>query len=91
MDLDIGEDKKVKKTYSTRHSLVVTDPTTTRALTSLTRGERTGSRAFLWVWPYVLDTSKTWTYKTYFPLSSWRIILGHIMRFVCVHYPNLTG
>ncbi|AEO54658.1 hypothetical protein MYCTH_2055988 [Thermothelomyces thermophilus ATCC 42464] len=37
--------KKRKKTYNTRHSLVVTDPTTTRALASLTRGERTGSRA----------------------------------------------
>jgi hypothetical protein len=50
-------DKKKReqnKTYNTRHSLVVTDPTTTRALTSLTRGERTGSRAFWWVWSYVL-------------------------------------
>ena len=32
------------KTYSTRDSLVVTDPTTSLALTSLSRGERTGSR-----------------------------------------------
>ncbi|AEO54716.1 hypothetical protein MYCTH_43545, partial [Thermothelomyces thermophilus ATCC 42464] len=44
-----------KKTYNTRHSLVVTDPTTTRALTCLTKGERTGSRVFTWVWSYVLD------------------------------------
>ena len=33
-----------KKTYNTRDSLVVTDPTTSLALTSLSRGERTGSR-----------------------------------------------
>ncbi|KAL2191284.1 hypothetical protein L209DRAFT_45607 [Thermothelomyces heterothallicus CBS 203.75] len=42
-----------KKTYNIRHSLVVTDPTTTRTLTSLTRAERTGCRAFWWVWSYV--------------------------------------
>ncbi len=35
-----------KKTYNTRDSLVVTDPTTDLALTDLTRGERTGSRIF---------------------------------------------
>ena len=38
---------KTPKTYNTRDSLVVTDPTTDRALTSLTRGERTGSRILL--------------------------------------------
>ncbi len=33
-----------KKTYNTKDSLVVTDPTTTLALTSLFKGERTGSQ-----------------------------------------------
>ncbi|KAK0741266.1 hypothetical protein B0T18DRAFT_330832 [Schizothecium vesticola] len=42
-----------KKTYNTRDSLVVTDPTTSLALTGLSMGERTGSRAFQWVWSYV--------------------------------------
>ncbi|AEO57493.1 hypothetical protein MYCTH_2062976, partial [Thermothelomyces thermophilus ATCC 42464] len=45
-------------TYNTRNSLVVTDPTTTRALSSLTRAERTGCRAFCWVWSYVLGASE---------------------------------
>ena len=43
-----------QKTYNTEDSLVVTDPTTDSALTSLTRGERTGSRTFLWIWSYVV-------------------------------------
>ncbi len=47
------EKKEGKKTYNTRYSLVVTDPTTNPALTGLTRGERTGSRIFQWVWSYV--------------------------------------
>ena len=46
---------KRTKTYNTRDSLVVTDPTTDLALTSLTRGERTGSRIFLWIWSYVIE------------------------------------
>ncbi|KAK0641750.1 hypothetical protein B0T16DRAFT_335554 [Cercophora newfieldiana] len=33
-----------QKTYNTRDSLVVTDPTTSLALTGLSMGERTGSR-----------------------------------------------
>ncbi|KAK0728345.1 hypothetical protein B0T26DRAFT_636871, partial [Lasiosphaeria miniovina] len=44
-----------KKTYNTRDSLVVTDPTTSLALTGLSMGERTGSRIFQWVWSYVLE------------------------------------
>ena len=43
-----------EKTYNTRDSLVVTDPTTSLALTGLSMGERTGSRVFQWVWSYVL-------------------------------------
>ncbi|KHE81741.1 hypothetical protein GE21DRAFT_1275187 [Neurospora crassa] len=38
-----------KKTYNTRDSLVVTDPTTSLALTGLSMGERTGSRVFQWI------------------------------------------
>ena len=47
--------KNSKKTYNTRDSLVVTDPTTSLALTGLSMGERTGSRVFQWVWSYVAD------------------------------------
>jgi hypothetical protein len=49
------DDVEPKKTYNTRDSLVVTDPTTDLALTSLTRGERTGSRIFSWIWSYVKE------------------------------------
>ncbi|AEO57474.1 hypothetical protein MYCTH_2062645, partial [Thermothelomyces thermophilus ATCC 42464] len=49
-----GQKGSYCNTYNTRNSLVVTDPTTTRALSSLTRAERTGCRAFCWVWSYVL-------------------------------------
>ena len=44
-----------QKTYNSRCSLVVTDPTTNLPLTSLSMGERTGSRILLWLWSYVLD------------------------------------
>jgi hypothetical protein len=49
---------KTPKTYNTEDSLVVTDPTTDSALTSLTRGERTGSRIFSWIWSYVIEESE---------------------------------
>ena len=42
-----------KKTYNTKDSPVVTDLSTSLALTSLTRGERTGSRIVSWMWSYV--------------------------------------
>ena len=42
-----------KNTYNTKDSLVVTDPTTSLALTGLSMGERTGSRVLQWVWSYV--------------------------------------
>ncbi|KAK1722374.1 uncharacterized protein BDZ83DRAFT_583174, partial [Colletotrichum acutatum] len=45
---------KTSKTYNTRYSLVVTDPTTNPALIGLSMGERTGSRVFQWVWSYVM-------------------------------------
>ena len=44
---------KINKTYNTGDSPVVTDLSTDPALTSLSRGERTGSRVLLWIWPYV--------------------------------------
>ena len=43
-----------KGTYNTEDSPVVTDLSTSSALTSLTRGERTGSRTFSWIWSYVI-------------------------------------
>ena len=49
--------QKVPKTYNTRDSLVVTDPTTSLALTGLSVGERTGSRVLQWVWSYVLEVT----------------------------------
>jgi hypothetical protein len=45
--------KERKKTYSSGYSLVVTDPTTNPPIIGLTKGERTGSRAFQYLWPYV--------------------------------------
>ena len=58
MGQDVSGDRWIKveeekKTYNTRDSLVVTDPTTGLALTGLSMGERTGSRVFQWVWSYV--------------------------------------
>ena len=51
--------KKNTKTYNTRDSLVVTDPTTSLALTGLSMGERTGSRVLQWVWSYVLGVVRS--------------------------------
>jgi hypothetical protein len=45
--------ERPKKTYNTRDSLVVTDPTTSLALTGLSMRERMGSRVLQWVWSYV--------------------------------------
>jgi hypothetical protein len=47
-----GKDQK-EKTYNTRYSLVVTDPTTNPALRGLTMGERTGPRILHELWSYV--------------------------------------
>ena len=51
-----------QKTYNTRDSLVVTDPTTDLAVTGLTMGERTGSRVFQYLWSYVLVQSVSQAY-----------------------------
>lgn len=48
------EQKKAKIMYSTRCSLVVTDPTTNLALKWLSIGDRTGSRFVTRLWPYML-------------------------------------
>ncbi|KAK3396987.1 hypothetical protein B0T20DRAFT_246688 [Sordaria brevicollis] len=58
-----------KKTYNTRDSLVVTDPTTSLALTGLSMGERTGSRVFQWVWSYVVIKASVSFYLL--ALSGW--------------------
>ena len=47
--------KKGKKTSNTRGLLVVTDPTTSLALTGLLMGKWMGSRVLQRVWPYVVD------------------------------------
>ena len=44
---------KIKSTYNTGDSLVVTDPTTSPAVTGLSMGERTGSRVLQYLWSYV--------------------------------------
>ena len=46
--------KGEKKTYNTGDSPVVTHLSTDPALSSLSMGERTGSRVFLEVWSYVI-------------------------------------
>ena len=48
------EEQKKKSKYNTRDSLVVTDPATNLAVTGLSLGERTGSRAFLCLWSYLI-------------------------------------
>ena len=60
-----GGGKKVnkkKQTYSTRDSLVVTHPTTSLAIRGLSIGERTGSRVFHYLWPYVICWGSMWVY-----------------------------
>ncbi|AEO60829.1 hypothetical protein MYCTH_2068390, partial [Thermothelomyces thermophilus ATCC 42464] len=45
------------KTYNTGASPVVTDLSTNPAISSLTMGERTGSRIFYCLWSYVIVRS----------------------------------
>ena len=66
MDFLQPRKKGEKKTYNTRDSLVVTDPTTSLALIGLSMGERTGSRVFQWVWSYVVDDSIKLVYTLFF-------------------------
>ena len=56
------DDKRTKrKTYNTRDSLVVTDPTTSLALRGLCLGERTGPSVFHELWSYVLTLPSSLT------------------------------
>ncbi|AEO71651.1 uncharacterized protein THITE_2058656, partial [Thermothielavioides terrestris NRRL 8126] len=50
---------KAPKTYNTEDSSVVTDLSTNSAVSSLSRGERTGSRIFYYIWSYVI--ARVWT------------------------------
>ena len=54
---------KMQKTYNSRCSLVVTDPTTNLPVGSLSMGERTGSRAFYHLWSYVEDVPHSLVYN----------------------------
>ncbi|KAK0640604.1 hypothetical protein B0T16DRAFT_200446 [Cercophora newfieldiana] len=56
-------DETGKKTYNTKDSLVVTDPTTSLAVTGLSMGERTGSRAFQYLWSYVVVVCRSVSYQ----------------------------
>ena len=53
------------KTYNTEDSQVVTDPSTNSALSSLSMGERTGSRVFWKLWSYVMEESTVIVYIVY--------------------------
>ena len=55
-------DSTKKETYNTGDSLVVTHPTTGPAVGSLSKGERTGSRAFYRLWSYVSAKGTNVTY-----------------------------
>ncbi|KAJ9130279.1 hypothetical protein NKR19_g9955 [Coniochaeta hoffmannii] len=46
------------KTYNIRDSPVVTHPSTSLTITSLSMGERTGSRVFWYLWSYVTDEAR---------------------------------
>ncbi|KAL2151081.1 hypothetical protein VTH82DRAFT_6179 [Thermothelomyces myriococcoides] len=64
----------MKRTYNIQHSLVVTDPTTTWTLTSLTQAERTGCRAFWW------DNTKVYVSNLAPPRESDCLVTAHINK-----------
>ena len=72
---------KKKKTYNSRYSLVVTDPTTNQPLGSLTRGERTGSRVFYQVWSYVEDGAGKLVYIDKLSLEPLEDLEHHLKTF----------
>ena len=60
-----GDDgQKRAKTYNTGDSPVVTDLSTDPAVSSLSRGERTGSRVFYCLWSYVLECRDAFALST---------------------------
>ena len=64
--------KQTEKTYNTEDSQVVTDPSTNSALSSLSMGERTGSRVFWKLWSYVLVSFFSMTYTVHYHLPDAR-------------------
>ena len=50
------------RTYNTGDSLVVTDPTTSPAISGLSTRERTGSSVFHYLWSYVEGYAVDWIY-----------------------------
>ncbi|OIW22274.1 hypothetical protein CONLIGDRAFT_587530, partial [Coniochaeta ligniaria NRRL 30616] len=55
------------KTYNTRDSPVVTHPSTSLAIICLSMGERTGSRAFRYLWSYVEEEGGRLVYQSCLP------------------------
>ena len=75
----------VKKTCNTWHSLVVTDPTTTQALTGLAIGERTGPGVFSWLWSHVLIELNLIIIKHYVPAPSVSAWIAYKYNLELVH------
>ena len=75
---------KKKKTYNTRDSLVVTDPTTSLALRGLCLGERTGPSVFHELWSYVLVLSLEEAYNHL--LARYMVIKRVYSRLRGVHF-----
>ena len=67
MEKPKGKKSAKSKTYNTEDSQVVTDPSTNSALSSLSMGERTGSRVLWKLWSYVVGRCRT---KNYIAVSS---------------------
>ncbi|AEO64658.1 uncharacterized protein THITE_2042175 [Thermothielavioides terrestris NRRL 8126] len=53
-----ADTRKPAKTYNTGDSPVVTDRSTNPAVSSLSRGERTGSRVVYCLWSYVIGRTR---------------------------------
>ena len=52
------KESKTSKTYNTKDSPVVTDLSTDLAISSLIKGERTGSHVAYYLWSYVTGTGR---------------------------------
>ena len=68
----MNKKSRTKMTYNTRDSPVVTDPSTSLAVTGLSMGERTGSRVFQYLWSYVSFISGKKGYKRQYSLQYFR-------------------
>ena len=82
------------KTYNTEDSPVVTDLSTSSAVSSLSKGERTGSRAFYCVWSYVMIGPLSLAYSVVFLRCSPPVYLsflsGEERAKPCIPRPSLT-